>query len=387
MGASRIKKEKGVTWTCIPSTCLQGPAAESLQTSCSGIRQSQRVRLRNILALYLYKGSLTDFYRCFPFGTTLQPCDQTIQSALKPSPLGRRYPANSPYVAGSRSRAKTSQQQAQGLESKESVPDSGRKWRGSLAKYDQNSRSWKTAQPSLLGDWVEYSETWPRWGMTVGGELYLLPKLVQPTKETASGWWPTPTAHNAKEGAYPAEFTRNTPTLTSKAAGGPPTQPITLNPEWVEWLMGWPRGWSDTEYGDENETEYRKEAGSKEVSNSAGRCLRPLRINDAITSPSQGSRSHKQSSREYCSTLLDLPRSGTQKSQAVQLRCVRYWFPAQKVQESKALWNGILFERNGEEISRVTARTKKGCDRLKALGNGQVPHAAALAWRTLTEGL
>jgi hypothetical protein len=50
--------------------------------------------------------------------------------------------------------------------------------------------------------------------------------------------WPTPTAHNAKEGAFPAEYERNTPTLAAQAGGS-------LNPTWVEWLMGWPLGWTD----------------------------------------------------------------------------------------------------------------------------------------------
>ena len=50
--------------------------------------------------------------------------------------------------------------------------------------------------------------------------------------------WPTPTAHNAKEGAYPAEYERNMPTLAAQAGGA-------LNPMWVEWLMGWPLGWTD----------------------------------------------------------------------------------------------------------------------------------------------
>jgi hypothetical protein len=49
--------------------------------------------------------------------------------------------------------------------------------------------------------------------------------------------WPTQTAHNSKEGAFPAEFTRNTPTLAARAGGA-------LNPDWVEWLMGWPIGWT-----------------------------------------------------------------------------------------------------------------------------------------------
>lgn len=57
--------------------------------------------------------------------------------------------------------------------------------------------------------------------------------------------WPTPTAHNAQECASPSEFDRNTPTLAAQAAGGPLTQPMILNPEWVEWLQGWPMGWTD----------------------------------------------------------------------------------------------------------------------------------------------
>ena len=50
--------------------------------------------------------------------------------------------------------------------------------------------------------------------------------------------WPTPTAHNAKETNAPSEANRNTPTLTAQAGGK-------LNPTWVEWLMGWPLGWTD----------------------------------------------------------------------------------------------------------------------------------------------
>ena len=49
---------------------------------------------------------------------------------------------------------------------------------------------------------------------------------------------PTPTAHNAKETASPGDYARNTPTLATHAGGS-------LNPTWVEWLMGWPLGWTD----------------------------------------------------------------------------------------------------------------------------------------------
>ena len=50
--------------------------------------------------------------------------------------------------------------------------------------------------------------------------------------------WPTPTAHNAKETNAPSESERNTPTLAAQVGGH-------LNPTWVEWLMGWPLGWTD----------------------------------------------------------------------------------------------------------------------------------------------
>jgi hypothetical protein len=106
------------------------------------------------------------------------------------------------------------------------------------------------------------------------GVSYQQPRLVHHTKETGSGlwptpqasdnrpratqastqrrialgkqisleakvkFWPTPTAHNAKEGGFPSEHNRNTSTLAAQAGGS-------LNPTWVEWLMGWPLGWTD----------------------------------------------------------------------------------------------------------------------------------------------
>ena len=59
--------------------------------------------------------------------------------------------------------------------------------------------------------------------------------------------WPTPTAHISKEGGYPSEYTRNTPSLTSEAtqADNKPPSSGSLNPTWVEWLMGFPEGHTD----------------------------------------------------------------------------------------------------------------------------------------------
>jgi hypothetical protein len=85
--------------------------------------------------------------------------------------------------------------------------------------------------------------------------------------------WPTPTARDWKDGNYPSELMRKSPGLGAKVKWATPnasdgrkwlaerkakglqvrlnTQVSpegggggVLNPTWVEWLMGWPLGWT-----------------------------------------------------------------------------------------------------------------------------------------------
>jgi hypothetical protein len=98
------------------------------------------------------------------------------------------------------------------------------------------------SKPANLRDQISNMELWPTPRSCSSLAATLTPKLAAhkyPNLETivARTMWPTLTAHNAKEGGYPAEHTRNTPTLAAKAGGK-------LNPTWVEWLMGWPIEWS-----------------------------------------------------------------------------------------------------------------------------------------------
>jgi hypothetical protein len=196
------------------------------------------------------------------------------------------------------------------------VQDSGQSSPVLLAKYDPDSRSWRTSQCSLLeseGDGFSvFSETWPRSGLMRNGIAYQLQPLVRLTKGIASGLLPTPSAQEAgeidpeniegelkpnsrvylkssgrhaqitlnryvklwptphgmskdgksngpsgnelgravnqsllptpaardwKDGGYPSEFERHSPGLAAHAGGS-------LNPMWVEWLMGFPLGWT-----------------------------------------------------------------------------------------------------------------------------------------------
>ena len=56
--------------------------------------------------------------------------------------------------------------------------------------------------------------------------------------ENAVKFWPTPTCQDAKNNGAPSQMERNTKPLNAEVGGA-------LNPEWVEWLMGYPVGWTD----------------------------------------------------------------------------------------------------------------------------------------------
>jgi hypothetical protein len=176
------------------------------------------------------------------------------------------------------------------------------------AIYDLATSSWRTLRHSLLEEWETYSETFPRWAMTRSGRLYLPPQSEHPTFGTASGLLPTPVAKDdgkspeahmamkqrmkggprqtitslavlGRAGLLPTPTVKGnynraglsahsgdglytavqkllpTPTKSDgsggpgssgrdggenlrTAAGGP------LNPEFVEWMMGFPQGWT-----------------------------------------------------------------------------------------------------------------------------------------------
>lgn len=236
--------------------------------------------------------------------------------------------------------AKTSVRRARERESKVSVADYGVRWRVLSVKFDPVTSSWKTP-PSLFGEGLTSClPTLPRWGLMRGGELW--ERITPPplTSARESGFWATPTTESGGElgaemlerlatsgrresGARMQICLRDqvrdrrlwaTPTVcgnynkkgASQTSGnGLATQvskteiSARLNPDWVEWLMGWRIGWSSLEA-----------------------CERKAR-----------------------SFEIDPAESG--------------------------------------EIPRVTLEKRARRARLRVLGNGQVPQAAALAWRIL----
>ena len=204
----------------------QALVEEYLGESCLDGEQSVLLNGSPTQQAYLSPDKMMDFSRLSRFGMTYKPLTENRGEELL-------------TLFRADFHAKTSVQQEKAQELTENDQECGDTWRGWLAKYDPDTSSWRTAQCSLLEDLNESLATLPRWGMTRNGLLWEQPTLEPITRGTESGsLLPTPTCHNSKKGAYPAEYSRKTPTLATHAGGK-------LNPMWVEWLMGWPLGWTD----------------------------------------------------------------------------------------------------------------------------------------------
>ena len=203
-----------------------------------------------------------------PAMTTLEPLQQTLWNETElPLTLS---------VVGSR--AKTSHSLEGGLASRVRDLVCGVSTGDLLASYDPALSSLRTCQASLVSDWETFSETLPRSGMMLAGNVYQRVPLALPTDGTDGGSWPTPRKNDAEKRGQIANDPRNglpaaamywpTPVKrdcrTIKGAKRAPnatgSEPLTvvvglmegttigaLNPTWVEWLMGFPLGWTALE--------------------------------------------------------------------------------------------------------------------------------------------
>jgi hypothetical protein len=235
-------------------------------------------------------------------------CDEAETTSAAPSAAGvtacRGWMSS---VADSLAKTSAWPGRAQG--SPASAQGSGPNTPDSLASFDPATSSWRTSQRCLDGEWAEFLETWPRAGMTRSGIAYPLKPLAPITRGTGSGSWLTPSVEDAgrsgsaaawleyeqtgrttlarlrnqvqawptpraTDGSYGGRVTPRksreggnlveavsartrwaTPTVKGNynRVGCSPTSGDglatqvggTLNPTWVEWLMGYPLGWTD----------------------------------------------------------------------------------------------------------------------------------------------
>jgi hypothetical protein len=181
------------------------------------------------------------------------------------------------------SHARTSVAPGKAQDSPASDRGFGRNSPASFARYDPATHSLKTVQCSLFEDLTESSPILPRWGSMRNGGLFLRPTWEPRTCESEYGLLPTPTATDARgrtyyysngtkdsavvslvgmakllptpaatdwKGRYTWETVRRRMDMTRgvrlpeelcREAG----KAITPNPEFWEWMMGWPIGATD----------------------------------------------------------------------------------------------------------------------------------------------
>jgi hypothetical protein len=137
-----------------------------------------------------------------------------------------------------------------------------------FAWFDHDSHCWKTLQGTFLSDSEMSKPIWPRSGTTHNGIAYQRQPSAHRTSATEYSlslhgnmeWTPTATANqmapsmrqrNPGLRLWPTPLARDhkgvgmkgqLPTTVSQWEGSG-----SLNPEWVEWLMGFPIGWTDLE--------------------------------------------------------------------------------------------------------------------------------------------
>lgn len=251
--------------------------AEAYSAECfAGIPASAPSKSSPIAAKFCSKGSETECCRSSRFGTT---CGH--------STAGRGGGKSTSSAAASR--ARTFHARAKARESAEREAGFGLNLQESLAKYDRATSSWKTRQCLLFGGLDECLETFPKAGTMRNGSLWERTTAEPRTGERECGYWRTPDAgvggeiSDEKAADYAAGKPRKSgsaiqirlcdqvrhrklwPTpkcqdsrtalrdrgksnLGEVVHGGIetlPTKTARLNPAWVEWLMGWPIGWTD----------------------------------------------------------------------------------------------------------------------------------------------
>ena len=82
--------------------------------------------------------------------------------------------------------------------SRAAVRGSGKNMSGPFARYDHDTLSWRTLQPSLTEDSTLFSGTWPKSGTMRSGVVSAQQTWVPHTSERGFGSWPTPTTRDYK---------------------------------------------------------------------------------------------------------------------------------------------------------------------------------------------
>jgi len=150
------------------------------------------------------------------------------------------------------SHAKISVQQGKELELQVQEVGYGSIWQELFMKCDLNTSLLRTHHCLWEEDLPLCSVILPQWGLMQDGVFWELTTVMLTTYERDAGFWPTPLKEEGPGGKhmkltdaiaiaagykpryYKLDGMENRKVFTGK-----------VNPEWAEWLMGWPLGWTN----------------------------------------------------------------------------------------------------------------------------------------------
>tara|TARA_R110002110_G_scaffold397727_1_gene613057 strand:- start:117 stop:884 length:768 start_codon:yes stop_codon:yes gene_type:complete len=179
--------------------------------------------------------------------------------------------------------------------------------------------------------------------------------------------WTTPCADDT--GARKKKYVQGGTALSMQAKGQ-------LNPPWVEWLMGWPIGWTDLKPLATPQARDWKE---------------PSMVQNWRSPTAHDWKNTKCSTQIYVSDQVEDRSEGAKPSQSGQLNppwvewlmgWPLFWTSLEPLAMDWRDWQ--TDPADSGEVPRVATGVKHRVERLKAIGNGQVPAVAALAWRILS---
>jgi hypothetical protein len=213
--------------------------------------------------------------------------------------------------------------------------------------------------------------------------------------------YPTPGANedsyrlngNSQQSNSLGAMARRETLAESPASGGQ------LNPHWVEWLMGWPLNWTSLEpmnklCFNDWKTKLGPQGGTAEIQSGE---MRNVWWDKEPTTPPQERRPNRQQAGERGDSVPSVSHQGSCSAVELGSRadqgCTVSRVPRDVSVEEDAEKHtlreagmpcGVWEDCGGETlVPRVAVGVAHRVDRLAAIGNGQVPSVAALAWRTL----
>ena len=144
--------------------------------------------------------------------------------------------------------------------------------------------------------------------------------------------------------------------------------------------MNWPIGWTSLEGLGRHEIKYWQTAST---ASGDGGLVREMWFNREAGAPPHRQEPGEQRARERDGFVFSLPPQGTLADTYGEMCDLRNRVQAEKETQGDAMRKFELQQGTRKAISRIEVGIMARVDRLKCLGNGQVPACAAEAFRRL----